>query len=235
MPIKIILDVDTGGDDAVAILLAGHHHGLELVAVTVTHGNGRLERTLDNTLRVIETGDLQSVPVFSGADRPLVSDLLETDPVQHAMLPLPPTTFTPQPQRAVDFLVDYYLGRHGPETYYVPLGPQTNLALALRLKPKIAERIPRMITMAGAYIEGNTTPSAEFNVLADPEAAHIVFHAGIPITMVGLEVTKQALVSIEDAEKIAELNTPWASAASRIIHDEVKWFIDNLGWSAGQI
>lgn len=232
---KVILDVDTGGDDAVAILLAGYHPSLRLVAVTVTHGNGPLERTLDNTLRLVEAGGLVNVPVFQGADRPLVSDILSTDPVQHALLPCPPATYTPQQQRAVDFLIDYYLGPHGPDTTYVPLGPQTNLALALRLEPKIAERIPRIVTMAGAYIEGNTTPSAEFNVLADPEAAHIVFNAGIPITMVGLEVTKQALVTLDDADRLTTLGTTASRLAGRIIKDEVQWFMDNLGWTGGQI
>ncbi len=108
---------------------------------------------------------------------------------------MPSPTSTPQPQRAAEFLIDNYLSPQGSSTCYVPLGPQTNLALALRLEPKIAERIPSITTMAGAYIEGNITPSAEFNVLADPEAAHIVFTAGIPITMVGLEVTAQALLT----------------------------------------
>ena len=227
---KIILDVDTGGDDAVAILLAGHHPALELVAVTVAFGNGPLQRTMDNTLRVVEAGKLAHIPVFGGADRPLVAEPIETDPVQHAT-----TTYTPQPQRAVDFLVDYYLGSHGPETIYCPLGPHTNLALALRLEPRIAERIPRIVTMAGAYIEGNTTPSAEFNVLADPEAAHIVFSSGIPITMVGLEVTSQALVSLEDASRLAATGTPWAVSASKVMEDEIRWFMDNLGWEGGQI
>lgn len=232
---KVILDVDTGGDDAVSILLAGYHPGLDLVAVTVTHGNAPLERTLENTLRVVEHGGLLSVPVFAGADRPLVSELMETDPVQNALLPLPPTSFSAQPQRAVDFLIDYYLGPHGPETTYVPLGPQTNLAIALRLEPRLAERIPKIVTMGGAYFEGNTTPSAEFNILADPEAAHIVFSSGIPITMIGLEVTKQALVSLEDAEKIGLLDTQHARIAATLIRNEVQWFMDNLGWSGGQI
>lgn len=234
-PTKVILDVDTGGDDAVSILLAGYHVDLDLVAVTVTHGNGPLERTLENTLRVVEHGGLLSVPVFGGADRPLVSELLETDPIQNAMLPLPPTTFTAQPQRAVDFLIDYYLGPDGPETTYLPLGPQTNLAIALRLEPRLADRIPRIVTMGGAYFEGNTTPSAEFNILADPEAAHIVFTSGIPITMIGLEVTKQALVTLGDAEKLGMLGTQHARIAATLIRNEVQWFMDNLGWSGGQI
>jgi len=214
MPKKIILDVDTGGDDAVAILLAGHHPELQLEAVTVTHGNAPLLTTLDNTLRVIEAGKLSHIPVFSGADRPLVADPVPTKPVQSSTLPLPSPTLTPQPQRAAEFLIDYYLSPQGPSTCYVPLGPQTNLALALRLEPKIAERIPSITTMAGAYIEGT---------------------AGIPITMVGLEVTAQALLSLDDAEELGKHGTVWAEIASRIIKDEVLWFMNNLGWDGGQI
>jgi len=140
-----------------------------------------------------------------------------------------------KPQHAVEFLVEYYMGPEGPETIYAPLAPQTNLALALRLEPRLAERIPRIVTMAGAYIEGNTTPSAEFNILADPEAAFIVFNAGIPITMVGLEVTSLALVTLDDVDKLDRLGTPQAGIAARIIHNEVRWFMDNLGMSGGQI
>ncbi len=167
---KIILDVDTGGDDAVAILLAGHHPRIELVAVTVCHGNGPLELTLDNTLRVLQAGHLEKTPVYAGSECPLIGDLIQTHPIQKSTLPLPPAGITPTAGRAVDFIVDYYLGPGGPETIYAPIGPQTNLALALRLEPAIAERVPRIVTMAGAFTEGNTTPSAEFNILADPEA-----------------------------------------------------------------
>lgn len=235
MPQKIILDVDTGGDDAVAILLAGHHPGSELAAVTVVHGNGPLATTLENTLRVIEAGGLGKVPVYAGAELPLVAEPLATDPIQSATLPFPETVLKPQAKRAVDFLIEYYLDPAGLETIYAPVGPQTNLALALRLEPRLAERIPRIITMAGAYLEGNTTPSAEFNVLVDPEAAHIVFNSGIPITMVGLEVTAQALVTLEDADRLEVLGSPWAIAAAKLIRSEVQWFIDNLGWSGGMI
>ena len=93
----------------------------------------------------------------------------------------------------------------------------TNLALALRIQPELAQRIPRIVTMGGAYREGNTTPSAEFNILADPEAAHIVYSAGIPITMIGLEVTDEAEIRPEDIEPIRKIGTPWADAAATII------------------
>lgn len=232
---KIILDVDTGSDDAVAMLLAGYHPGLDLVAVTVTHGNAPLGITLDNTLRLIEAGGLEHVPVYAGATLALVGDPPPRLPSQRATLALPEPSLTSQHQRAAEFLIEYYLGPEGPETIYSPLGPQTNLALALRLAPEIANRIPRIVTMGGAYLEGNTTPSAEFNILADPEAASIVFKSGIPITMVGLEVTGQALVTLEDAAEIESLGTPWAELAAHLIRGEVQWFIDKLGGTGGQI
>ncbi|MBI3764330.1 MAG: nucleoside hydrolase [Chloroflexi bacterium] len=227
---KIILDVDTGGDDAVATLLAGHHPALELVAVAVTHGNAPLTITLDNTLRVLEAGGLSRVPVYPGADRPLVADPLPGDAVQRAILPLPAPTLAPQTQHAALFLVDYYMSLDGPSTIYAPTGPQTNLALALRLEPRLAARIPRIVTMAGAYLEGNCTPSAEFNVVADPEAARVVFNAGIPITMVGLEVTGQARITPHDVARMRACNTPSARIAADIID-----FINTAGWSAGEI
>ncbi len=204
MPQKIILDVDTGGDDAVAILLAGHHPNIDLQAITVCHGNGPLEVCLDNTLRVVDGGGLSKIPVYAGAHRPLVADPINSHPIQKSTLPLPESTMAQKRQRAVDFLVEYYMSPDGPETIFAPLAPQTNLALALRLEPHLAERIPRIVTMGGAYIEGNTTPSAEFNILADPEAAFIVFNAGIPITMVGLEVTSLALVTLDDVDEIRQ-------------------------------
>jgi|YNPNPStandDraft_1061719.scaffolds.fasta_scaffold00126_3 ribosylpyrimidine nucleosidase len=234
MPQKVILDVDTGGDDAVAILLAGHHPMLELVAVTVTHGNAPLEVTLDNTLRVMQAGGLTSVPVYSGAHSQLIGPPIPTHRYQSETLPLPPAALIAQPKHAVQFLIEYYLGPHGAETVYMPVGPQTNLALALRLEPRLAQRIPRIIMMAGALYEGNVTPSAEFNVLADPEAAHIVFSSGIPMTMIGLEVTSQAPVNEEVVKKTLALGTPQAQIAARLMQREIDWFREHLG-TDGQI
>jgi inosine-uridine nucleoside N-ribohydrolase len=232
---KVILDVDTGFDDAVALLLAGHHPSLDLVAVTVTHGNAPLETTLENTLRLLDAGKLKDVPVYKGAASALVAEPLPTSPSQRTTLPLPETSKVQETQRAAEFLVEYYSGPHAAETIYAPVGPQTNLALALCLAPEIANRIPLIVTMGGAIFEGNTTPSAEFNILADPEAAYIVFKAGIPITMVGLEVTNQALVTIDDAARFETLETPWSKVAAKLIRSEVKLFMDAFGWKGGPI
>ncbi len=235
MPPKVICDVDTGGDDAVAILTVGHSPRTELVAVTVVAGNAPLEVTLENTLKVVEHGGLAHVPVYAGAAHPLVGELPPLDSSQERRLRLPAPTLRAQDKRAAEFLVDYYLSEAGPETILVPTAPLTNIALALRLEPLIARRIPRIVTMGGAYIEGNTTPSAEFNIYADPEAAHIVYNAGIPITMIGLEVTSQALITLEDAERIRAFGTPQGRIAGDLIAEEVQWFIDNLGWHSGQV
>lgn len=235
MPQKVILDVDTGRDDAVAISMAGHHRDLELAAVLPGHGNALLETTLDNTLRTLEAGGLSHVPVYAGAEIPLLGVYAPTLDIQRGKLPLPPAKKQAEEKHAVEFLIEYYMGSDGPSTIYMPIGAQTNLALALRIEPKLAARIPQIVTMGGAYLEGNTTPSAEFNILADPEAAHIVFTAGIPITMVGLEVTARALVKPEDVQRIREIGTPWAEIAADLMAADVQWFIENLGCEGGQI
>lgn len=232
---KIILDVDIGGDDAVALLLAGHHPALRLEAVTVTHGNAPLEITIDNTLAIISAGQLGQIPVYAGADRPLVGLPVKPSATQAARLPLPAHNLSVGPIRAAQFLIEYYLARDGPDTVLVPLGPQTNVALALRMEPRLAERIPRIVMMGGAFLEGNTTASAEFNILADPEAAQIVFQSGIPITMVGLEVTAQGWLSLEDAGQIRGLGTPWACAAAELAERDIRWFIEKRGTGQGQI
>ena len=218
---KVILDVDTGADDAAAILLAGHHPALELVAVAAVHGNAPLSTTLENTLRTMSAGDLEHVPVYSGASLPLVHPMISSSPTQEAILPLAETSLKPQRQHAVQFLLDYYMSAAGPETIYLPVGPHTNLALALRIEPRLAQRIPRIVTMGGAYAQGNYTPSAEFNILADPEAAFVVWQAGIPITMIGLEVTDQAPVTREDTQRVRSLGTPWAQAAALVMEHEM--------------
>ncbi|MCD4671600.1 MAG: nucleoside hydrolase [Anaerolineaceae bacterium] len=235
MPQKVILDVDTGRDDAVALLMAGHHPALELVAVLPAHGNAPLETTLDNTLRTMEAGGLGHIPVYAGAETPLLGQFAPTLDIQRVKLPLPPASKQAEKKHAVQFLIDYYMGADGPQTIYMPVGSQTNLALALRIEPRIAERIPHIVTMSGAYQEGNTTPSAEFNILADPEAAHIVFTAGIPVTMVGLEVTARALVMPQDVERIRSIGTPWAVIAADLMDADVKWFQEHLGSEGGQI
>lgn len=217
MPQKVILDVDTGCDDAVAMLLAGHHPDLEMVAVLPVHGNAPLKDTLDNTLRLLSAGKLEHVPVYVGADSPLIGPIIAGHGDQIVRMPFPESEIHPAPKKAANFLIDYYMSGEGDDTIYMPVGPLTNLALALRIEPQLAKRIPKIVTMGGAYLIGNNTPSAEFNILADPEAAHIAYSSGIPIVMVGLEVTDIAEIRTEDVARISANNTPWAEAAAKII------------------
>ncbi|MCC6904786.1 MAG: nucleoside hydrolase [Anaerolineae bacterium] len=232
---KIILDVDTGNDDAVAILMAGHHPAIELVAVTVTHGNAVHAVTLPNTLKAVSAGNLAHVPVYPGAVVALTEDPKPSSGLNGRVLDLPEPTVRPQQQHAVDFLREYYHGPDGPQTIYVPVGPLTNLALALRLDPGLARRIPRIVTMGGAYRGGGRNPAAEFNILADPEGARVVYNAGIPILMVGLEVTEQALVTPADVERLKAIDTPQARVAAAVMLDEILWMIQEYGWDGGQI
>jgi len=233
MPQKVVMDVDTGSDDAVALLMAGHHPDVELVAALPVHGNAALSLTLENTLKVLSAGKLDHIPVYAGASSPLIGPMLAGEGDQVVRMPFPESNIKQEDKHAVNFLIDYYMDGSGNDTVYMPIGPLTNLALALRIEPKIAAHIPRIVTMGGAYQEGNTTPSAEFNILADPEAAHIVYSAGIPITMIGLEVTDKAIITNADIEPVRHIGTPWADAAAEIIQIIVDIHMKRYGKPGG--
>jgi inosine-uridine nucleoside N-ribohydrolase len=193
----VILDCDPGHDDAIALLLALASPELELVGVTTVHGNQTLEKTTDNALRVLALVGREDVPVAAGADRPLVRDLHVAAHVHGDSgldgPELPERASDPVAQHAVDFLAE----RVTPETVLVPVGPLTNVALALERGIRPA----RIVLMGGAVAEGNMTPAAEFNVWADPEAAQRVFHSGVDVTMIGLDVTHAALLTPAWAER----------------------------------
>lgn len=236
---KLILDVDTGGDDAVAILLAGHHPDVELVAVTVTYGNAPLDITLDNTLRVLEAGGLAHIPVYAGARLPIAGKFqVPLPPEQNTKLPLPPASIQRQSNSAFDFLFDYYRGPDGPATTFVAIGPHTNLALlitrALQSDQDLLRRIPRIVTAAGGLGEGNITKWAEFNVAADPDAARLVFNdggaLGILVSMLGLEVLGDARLTNEDVARMRASNAPATRVAAQLID-----FLYSKGWRQGEI
>ncbi len=182
---KLILDVDTGTDDAIALMLAVRHPDLELVGVTTVNGNNPVDACTDNTLRVLDLLGAE-VPVHEGAVSPLLRDdfpipraVLHRDGSMHPReLPLPRPRSAKADGRAAEFLVETYMAATEPITL-VPVGPLTNIALAIRLEPRIVERIPRTVIMGGAHELGNVTPSAEFNVWVDPDAARIVLRAGL--------------------------------------------------------
>jgi inosine-uridine nucleoside N-ribohydrolase len=199
----VILDCDPGHDDAIAILLALASPELELVGITTVAGNATLEQTTANALRVLEYVGRGDMPVAEGAGRPLVRERHVASHVHGASgldgPELPAAVGTPVEEHAVDFLAREIRAREGRLTL-VPTGPLTNVALLLSLHPDA--RPERIVLMGGAVGEGNRTPAAEFNVWADPEAAHRVFASGLDVTMIGLDATHQALIRPGDAEEL---------------------------------
>jgi len=193
MRIPVILDCDPGHDDAIALLLALASPELDLLGITTVHGNQTLDKTTENALRVLELAGRSDVQLARGADRPLVRDLHVAAHVHGESgldgPELPQATTEPVSQSAVDFIAE----RIAPGTVLVPTGPLTNIALYLEAHG--TANIERIVLMGGAIAEGNMTPAAEFNIWADPEAAQQVFHAGVPVTMIGLDVTHRALLT----------------------------------------
>jgi inosine-uridine nucleoside N-ribohydrolase len=197
---RVILDCDPGHDDAIALLLALASPEIALAGVTTVHGNQTLEKTTDNALRVLALVGREDVPVAMGADRPLKRELHVAAHVHGESgldgPALPDPASVPVEQHAVDFLAEQVT----PETVLVPVGPLTNVALALDRGIEPA----RIVLMGGAIAEGNMTPAAEFNIWADPEAAARVFGSGIHVTMIGLDVTHGALLTPAWAERFRE-------------------------------
>ena len=197
MTTPVILDCDPGHDDAIALLLALASPEIDLVGVTTVHGNQTLHKTTDNALRVLALAGRPDVPVAAGADRPLVRDLHVAAHVHGESgldgPELPERASEPVERDAVAFLV----GHVTPETVLVPVGPLTNVALALDKGIRPA----RIVLMGGSIAEGNMTPAAEFNIWADPEAAARVFASGLDVTMIGLDVTHRALLTPEWSER----------------------------------
>jgi len=218
---KVILDVDTGTDDAVALMTAALSPDLELLGATSVNGNTTIDYTTENTLRVFDWIGMPEVPVYRGVDRPLVRTDVKrgmATRIHGDMLDLPAVSHgaTLQPGHAVDWLIETYLASNG-DIVLCPVGPLTNIAMAIQKEPRILEAIPEIVIMGGAHDHGNITPSAEFNIWLDPEAARIVVNCGRPIRMVPLDATHRALVSTEDAARLRALGTPAGEAAARFV------------------
>ena len=212
MATKIILDVDTGTDDAVALMTAALSPDIELVGASVVNGNTVLDSCVENTLRVVEWIGMPEIPVFRGMSRPLArpqpTQLNPATLIHGDRLDLPGATIRAREQHAVDWLIDTYLASDGDITL-VPVGPLTNIAMAMQKEPRIL---------------GNATASEEFNIWLDPEAARIVLNCGRPIRMVPLDATHRALVSLEDAERLQALGTRAGEAAYRFISKRIEGY-----------
>jgi purine nucleosidase len=211
VPRKIILDCDPGHDDAIALLVAHGSPNLELLAVTTVAGNQTLDKVTRNAQAVATVGGLRHIPVAAGTGRPLVR-VPRVAEAEHGTsgldgVALPAATTSLDPRHAVELIIETVMGRPAGEVTLVPTAALTNLALAVRLEPRIVERVREVVVMGGAYAGGNLTPAAEFNIAVDPEAADIVFRERWPVTMVGLDVTHQALASPDLVQRIAAIDT----------------------------
>ena len=228
MTTKIILDVDTGTDDAVALMVAALSPDIELVGATTVNGNTAVHNCTENTLRVFDWIGMPQVPVHQGMDRPMArAQMTQLNPagrIHGDLLDLPPaTTAAVQPGHAVDWLIDTYLASAGDITL-VPVGPLTNIAMAIQKAPAMLEKIPEIVIMGGAHDHGNSTASAEFNIWLDPEAARIVVNCGRPIRMVPLDATHRALVSLDDCRTLRGLGTPGGEAAARFVEKRIEGY-----------
>jgi inosine-uridine nucleoside N-ribohydrolase len=222
VPAPLLIDCDPGHDDAIAILLALASPEVELLGVTTVAGNASLENTTANAIRVLELAGRGEIPVAAGADRPLVREPRVAANVHGETgldgPDLPRPRARPVETHAIDFLAQRLREASSPVTL-VPVGPLTNVALFLIRYPGLANRLERIVLMGGAIGEGNITPSAEFNIWADPEAAHRVFTSGVEVTMIGLEVTHKALAMPAHVEELRG-----AGRVGRVVAELIDFF-----------
>lgn len=224
--LKVVLDMDPGIDDALALLLALCSPELQLLAITTVAGNAPVEMTSTNALRVLEHLAVKDVPVACGAERPLVRPLVHAldyhGPDGLAQCGLPPPSLRPDKASAAELLANVVLGAPG-ETTLVATGPLTNVAIAFERWPELPKSLARLVLMGGAYgltqySKGNQTPAAEFNIWEDPEAARVVLGSGVDILAVGLDVTTDpaACIGPPHVERLSAGQTRAAKLAARL-------------------
>jgi pyrimidine-specific ribonucleoside hydrolase len=233
-PTPVILDVDTGVDDALALLLAVRSLDLDVRAVTCVAGNADVDQVVRNTLVVLDAAGAGDVPVARGADRPLL------EPPRHARqvhgadgmadLGLPDSRRRPRDESAVE-LLRATISRSAVPVTLVPLAPLTNIALLLRTHPEVADHIERIVFMGGSATIGNATAAAEFNIWHDPEAAAIVLGSDVPLTMYGLDVFYGVTIEEATATTLAASDEPGAKLAGHLLSHQVR----RLGGAPGTI
>lgn len=207
---KIILDCDPGHDDAVAILLAVGDPRIDLLGITTVGGNAPLDKVTYNARAMLELAHHTEVPVHAGCGRPLVRKLKDAAYIHGETgldgVTLPEPTVPLADGHAVNWIIDTIMSNEPNTITLVPTGPLTNIAMAVRLEPRIVSRVKQIVLMGGAYHTGNSGACTEFNVGCDPEAAKIVFNEDWPLTMIGLDLTHQAICTPAYQKKIAEAN-----------------------------
>lgn len=226
MPKRILFDTDPGIDDALAILLALASPELSVEGLSVVHGNCSLDQATQNALSILELANAGHIPVAKGCAVPLVQPSLLA-PETHGdtgmgYAHLPEPRLEPIRQHAVDLLIERILATPE-EITLVAIGPLTNVALAVRQEPRLIESLKELIIMGGALrYEGNTTALAEFNTYVDPHAAHILYHAGIPTTLVPLDVTYQCILMPSHVQRLQEIDSP----ITRFVADATRFYME---------
>jgi purine nucleosidase len=208
---RIIIDTDPGTDDAVAILIAlAHFTDEEILGITTVAGNVGVKVGTTNALRILEQAGRNNIKVFEGESAPLKRELLTAEWVHGTDglggVPFPAPSKTEEDQDAVTFLKDTISNSEEKVTLCV-LGPMTNIGKAISEMPEIVENIEQIVFMGGSATGGNTTPAAEFNILVDPDATHIVLHSGVKLVMMGLDVTHQAISTSKRIKNISDTKT----------------------------
>jgi len=218
---KIILDCDPGHDDVFAMLLAHGNPDVTLVAITTVAGNQTLDKVTWNARSVATLAGISGVPIAAGCDRPLVREQIVGESIHGKTgldgTTLPEPTVALDPRHGVDVIIQTVMAAEPGEITLVPTGPLTNIAVAMRREPRIVPRVREVVLMGGAYTRGNITPAAEFNIAVDPEAAAMVFAGDWPVTMVGLDLTHQALATPDVLDRIAAIGTPVARATGDLL------------------
>lgn len=219
--VRIILDTDPGIDDALALFLALASPEVQLEAITTVSGNVHVEHTTRNALSLLELTGRTDIPVARGCDRPLVgtpalaADVHGDNGMGNVILPEP--QLRPVEQHAVEVIIEKIMAAPG-EITLVPVGPLTNVALALRREPRLVQAVREVVIMGGALrVPGNITPSAEFNIFVDPHAAHVVLHAGWPIRLVTLDTTTRTLLKRELVNQLAVSGSPVTSLMKQVV------------------
>ena len=230
---RIILDTDPGLDDALALFLALASPEVQLEAITTVSGNVHVDLTTRNALTLLELTKRTDIPVARGCDRPIARQPVIADYVhgQNGLggVELPAPQLEPVSQHAVDLIIEKVMAAPR-EITIVTVGPLTNVAMALRKEPRIAEYVREVVIMGGALrVPGNVTPEAEFNIYADPHAAHVVFHAGWPIRLVTLDVTNKTLLKREQVQELASNGSP----ITQLIQQMVDNFLETFGLARG--
>jgi len=218
-PARVIIDTDPGVDDALALLLAMRSPELKIEAITPVAGNVPLELTLPNALRMVEISGRTDIPVAAGARTPLLRRLV-TAAYAHGENGLGGAVF-PEPKikpvaEPAAVFIRQIVRKYPGEVTLIPVGPLTNIATALTADPELARMVRGIVMMGGSLSGGNITPAAEFNVYVDPEAARIVFQSGIPIKMVGLDVTRKTSLTEDHVRTLEAARNPVSQAAAKI-------------------